>query len=244
MSIAKTIIALTAAALAHTALGAQDLKPFFPTDAGTVLEYIQTDADGNPLMFVRDSVAEFIGDFNDGHATIFQSSRFISDTLVMEGTEYIRFDDYEVIKDLGTTMEESLAGMMKQAITMAGGEESDLQEAEKIASEVTTSGECRGIPSGLAVGMELPDYSMEVKIMVMKMTVNCRDRKVVGRENLTTPAGTFDCFIVEETTSVRSMMARSKTTTRTWYATGIGMVRQEMLDKKKTASVMELTAIR
>ncbi len=243
MNYRSAIITLASAALAQTAATAQDLTPFFPSVPGTVLEYTQTDSEGNPLMSLRDSLAEFSGNFNDGRAVIIQSGRYLTDTIVVKGREPFRFIDAEVIADMGSLMEESLSDMMKQAITMAGGEESDLAEVDEITSDVTVSGECRGIPAELTVGMKLPDYKMTVRIMFMKMTVNCKNRKVVGREELSTPAGTFDCFIVEETTSVRTMMTNTKATSRTWYARGLGMVRRELMEGKKLASTTQLTAI-
>ena len=96
----------------------------------------------------------------------------------------------------------------------------------------------------LSVGMELPDYDVSVKVMFVTTKMNCKDRKVTARETVTTPAGSFDCFVVEEKTTVKTMMVNEKSNSKTWYARGIGMVRQEMWDRKKLVSVTELTAVR
>ena len=59
--------------------------------------------------------------------------------------------------------------------------------------------------------MELPDYSIEIKIMFITSKMGCKDRKVIGRESVTTPAGTFDCYVIEETMTAKAMMVNEKT---------------------------------
>lgn len=239
------IILLSAAAVTHAAAFAQNLEPFFPSKVGTVLEYELRDAStGEPLMFTTDSLAEFSGDFRNGGAKVVSSTRYAGDTLVVKAVEPMKFENYEVIADFAALMEESLGDMVKQSLSIAGAGDSDMAEVDKMMDEVSISGECRGVPAELSPGMELPDYDVTVKIMFVSTKMNCRDRKVVGRETVTTPAGTFDCYVLEEKSTVKTMFANAKTNTKTWYARGIGMVRQESWDRKKLVEVTELTAVR
>lgn len=242
----KRILILSAAsAIALNLASAQTPEPFFPSKAGTVLEYEMRDgATGKPLMFTRDSLAEFTGDFREGSAKMVSTVSYADDTPTASAVEPMKFENYEVISDIAAMMEESLGDILKQSLSMAGAEEADMAEIDKMMDEVSVTGESRGIPAELAVGMDLPDYDVSVKIMFVNMKMNCRDRRVVARETIATPAGNFDCFLVEEKTSVRTMMVNDKSSTRTWYARGVGMVRQELWDRKKLVSVTELTAVR
>ena len=242
----KRILFLTAAsAIALNLASAQTPEPFFPSKAGTVLEYEMRDgATGKPLMFTRDSLSGFTGDFSKGGAVVVNTTRYADDTLTVRANEVMKFEDFEVIYDYAASMEESLGDMIRQSLSIAGAREADLAEVDKMMEEVSMTGESRGIPAELAVGMELPDYDVSIKVMFVTTKMNCKDRKVTARETVTTPAGSFDCFVVEEKTTVRTMMVNEKSNSKTWYARGIGMVRQEMWNRNKLVSVTELTAVR
>lgn len=102
--------------------------------------------------------------------------------------------------------------------------------------EVTIEGEDFTIPRKLEVGKALPDASTNIKagtggINIVNMTVNITDRKVIGQETITTPAGTFDCYKLTQTTDVKMMLGKSFTSIE-YYAEGVGVVRSETYDKK------------
>ncbi len=95
-------------------------------------------------------------------------------------------------------------------------------------------------PNELTVGETLPDANMTMKIsmggMNMNMTLDITDRKVIGKENITTLAGTFDCFVVTYDTEV-NMGIRQKTSAKQWIARDVGLVKQEdFKDGKITGS--------
>lgn len=101
------------------------------------------------------------------------------------------------------------------------------------------------IPNNLSVGQSLPDANMKMNIsmsginMTMEMTIT--NRKVIGTENITTPAGTFDCFII--TSEMTTKMGVSQTSnSKQWIAEGVGMVKQEDYQKGKVSSSSLLTA--
>ncbi|RME05463.1 MAG: hypothetical protein D6816_08830, partial [Bacteroidetes bacterium] len=71
--------------------------------------------------------------------------------------------------------------------------------------EVELSGDALQIPSKLSPGMELPDAELEIKAMsggvkIMTIRQSVTDRKVEGTETVTTPAGTFECIKITQTT--------------------------------------------
>ncbi len=101
------------------------------------------------------------------------------------------------------------------------------------------------IPNDLSVGMALPDATMNMAVdmggISMKMDVSLTDRKVIGEESVTTPAGTFDCYIISYTSNIKMGMNRTGTA-KQWFAKGVGMVKQEDYNKKgKITSSSELT---
>ena len=76
----------------------------------------------------------------------------------------------------------------------------------------------------------------------MTMNVTVTERRVLGTDTLTTPAGTFPCVIVSEHKVEKGMMRNRVTTARTWYARGVGMVRHDTYDrnlKLETTEVLE-----
>lgn len=92
-------------------------------------------------------------------------------------------------------------------------------------------------PNNLGVGQELPDGNVNVKMkmggmMNMNMNVETINRKVEKKESVTTPAGTFDCFVIYSETKSKMMMANQTYPSRVWLAEGIGMVKQESYNKK------------
>lgn len=91
-------------------------------------------------------------------------------------------------------------------------------------------------PNDLNVGQELPDGNLNVKmkmsgVMNMNMNVETINRKVEKKESVTTPAGTFECFVVYSETKSKMMMANQTFPSRVWLAEGVGMIKQESYNK-------------
>ena len=116
-------------------------------------------------------------------------------------------------------------------------------------AEVEISGIDLEWPNTLSVGMELPDASIEMKInmgaMSMSFNTLTTARKVEKMETITTPAGTFECFVVYSETQAKVMMSTQSVPSRAWMAEGIGLVKNESYDKKgKLIDQMVLTSIK
>ena len=102
-----------------------------------------------------------------------------------------------------------------------------LQQFENMETEIT--GTNMIIPNDLSVGLKLPDASMNMKIsmgITMEVNVEIINREIIAKETITTPAGTFDCYVLQATT-VMDMMGRNMTSTsKSWFAEGVGMAKQ------------------
>ena len=102
------------------------------------------------------------------------------------------------------------------------------------------------IPNNLNVGDKLPDSNMEMIMNMaginMTMNIAMTDRKVTGQENITTPAGTYNCLVISYNTEFNMGMSK-KGTAKQWLSEGVGMVKQEDYNGKgKLISSSMLTA--
>ena len=114
--------------------------------------------------------------------------------------------------------------------------------------EVSMEGDPLMIPSDLSVGQTLPDATTKIKtgmngMSLMSVTLSVTDRKVEGKETVTTPAGTFECYKIVQTTSMKTIMSKSFTTEE-FYAEGVGLVRTNTYKKNgKLESYQELLSL-
>jgi hypothetical protein len=110
-----------------------------------------------------------------------------------------------------------------------------LEQYEGMNMDIDISGKNINIPNDLSVGQSLPDaellLTMSMASVNMKMTVNMTNRKVAGKEKVTTQAGTFDCVILSSDTEVKMGM-NIKMTSKEWLAEGVGVVKSEEYDDK------------
>jgi hypothetical protein len=92
-------------------------------------------------------------------------------------------------------------------------------------------------PNDMDVGKSLPDASITVRVKadnnlpVFTMTVFITSRKVEAKEQITTPAGTFDCYKMTFDMDTKMLM-RIQAKGIEWIAKDVGMVRSESYNKK------------
>ena len=111
--------------------------------------------------------------------------------------------------------------------------------------EMTIDGTDIELPNNLSVGQSLPDANVTMKISVagamnMNINIDTVNRKVEKKESVTTPAGTFDCFVIYSETKTKMMISNQTFPSRLWLAEGVGMVKTENYNKKgdKTGSMV------
>ncbi len=114
-------------------------------------------------------------------------------------------------------------------------------------AKVEVSGTNIDLPNDLSAGMTLPNAEMNASIdlsgIKMKLDVMMTDRKVEGTESVTTPAGTFDCYVITYTSYVKMGFKRTGSA-KQWLAEGVGLVKQEDYNKKgKVTSSSLLTSL-
>ncbi len=87
------------------------------------------------------------------------------------------------------------------------------------------------LPASMKAGDLLKDGSMKISFSsngmnVMNMSFSVTNRKVVGIETITTPAGTFECYKISYDLATK-MMISVKTKATEWYAKGTGLIKSE-----------------
>lgn len=104
------------------------------------------------------------------------------------------------------------------------------------------------MPNSFSVGQTLKDGSMTMTAMnspmPMNMTVMITDRKVVGKESITTPAGTFECYKISSNSTFKTKMGITITITYAvieWVAPKVALVKSESYKKDKLQSYTILT---
>jgi hypothetical protein len=95
------------------------------------------------------------------------------------------------------------------------------------------SGDQMDIPSTLQVGQTLKDVSYNLKmamggVTMMNRTFKITDRKVEAEENISTPAGTFNCYKVSFNTNSSGGIGGGNTKSIMWYAKDVGLVKSEV----------------
>ena len=191
-------------------LMAQEKEPFCCVKQGAELKYVTTDAKGNETGTSTTKVTAAAG--SDGNYNIAMTI-----TLYVNGNQM--FNPMNVT----TTVTDGNA-----SVALGGG----------AAIEMTT--DVPLIPARLAVGLELGTGSIVMNMGGIKTTQEIHTHKVVGREELTTPAGTFDCYIVEQTYTAKMAFIKAKGSQKVWYARGIGNVKTETYDKRGKLSTQQI----
>jgi hypothetical protein len=115
--------------------------------------------------------------------------------------------------------------------------------------EMTVEGGNLEMPSGMKAGDVLKDGDMKMSFSsggmnVMNISVSITNRKVEAIENITTPAGTFECYKLSYDIATK-MMISVKMKGVEWYAKGVGMVKSETYSKDgKLQGSMLLSALK
>jgi len=194
----------------------QNCSKYYPMDEGTTLEYTSYNGKGKNQGTISYTVTNVIDEGSTSSATMVMT--YMDD----KGKEAFTSEfTYSCTGNIVTIDYESL--MSNQM----------LQQFDDMEMEV--SGTDIELPNDLEVGQELPDANIIMKIsmsgMNMNSTMDMINRKVEKQESVTTPAGTFDCYVIYSENQSKMMMVNQNFPSRLWLAEDIGMVKQESYNK-------------
>ena len=197
---------------------AQNCSKYYPMEEGKSMEYTSYNRKDKVEGIVTYTITDVV---NEGSKTTAKMNLEYKDEggNVMMNSDYTFSCEADVVKI-------DFSSLMNPQMMEAYGEE----------MEVEISGTDIELPNNLSVGQSLADANVNMKMnmgaMNMNMAFDMVNRKVESRESITTPAGTFDCFVITSDNKAKMMMANTTHTSKMWLAEGIGMIRQDTYNKK------------
>jgi len=211
------ILFLVVVFAAQTSNAQSSCSTYYPLVDGANFQYTNYDKKGKEE-----------GQINYTVTNVESSGDNVSATMMMEmvdkkGNTYT--SDYNMACEGNVVKIDFKSLMNEQMLSQMGDVEMDI------------SGTDVELPNSLSVGQELPDANMQLKMKMggainMNTNVETINRKVEKQESVTTPAGTFDCYVIYSETKTKMMMTNQTFPSRTWLAEGVGMVKQESYNKK------------
>jgi hypothetical protein len=194
----------------------QECKGFIPTTVNTVVEYNHL----NPK-----------GKIESTSKTIYKEVKQLADALSIK-TDNFGYDD----KGKETYKSEMEYFCKNGVISFSMNSMIDPATMSQYKDmEVKMESDKMEIPSTLTAGQALNNGTCTMTISnqgvkMMTMTVVVTNRKVEAVENITVPAGTYECYKI--TYDVESkMMFKVQTKAVEWYCTNVGLVKSESYDK-------------
>ena len=198
---------------------------FYPMDEGTIFQYTNYSKKGKISGIIDHSITD--NRTENGNEVVSMTSK-MSDKkgkLILESSHDITCNGDVVFIDYKSLISPQMMSQFGEF-------------------DYEVSGTNLELPNNLSVGLELPDSSMNMIVsmgITMNITVTIKDRKVVGQESITTPSGTYDCYVLTSTLDM-DMMMKIEGSSKQWIAEGVGMVKQESYDDKgKQTGYSELT---
>ncbi|MBK6263427.1 hypothetical protein JKA74_00155 [Marivirga sp. S37H4] len=216
MKIILTVILLSAMVLLpHQDFAQSDCNPYFLLKEGkkwTTASYNSKDKYQGKQTFHILSISE---SGNSLSAKVLLSSYDKKDKLQMEKEVEFACEDGVIKMDMAQYMPQEMMESFKEM-------------------EVEMDFEDLQIPQSLEVGQYLEDGAMNMTIsgpMTMKFGVRMTDRKVMDKESITVPAGTYDTYKINAIIKFDAMGTTRETKNVEWIAREVGAVRTESYDK-------------
>ena len=212
MNLKKTGMLLLALLLCF---GAKAQEGYFNTAQGSTLKWVIHSGDGKLFGYCYETLSSLEGDMQN--ARIRYSYKFIdSNGKSAIGSKPFVFN-----------------------VTIDGGKTRayiDNPTKALKAGDYMPAGDLSSIPGDISVGDRLPDSKITVRIRnVYTATNSYTNRRVTASENVTVPAGSFDCMLIEDD---EVFTGAGPFRVKTWVAWGTGIVRQVIY--KKDGSVNQV----
>ena len=212
----KALLAIALGSLASFEILAQ-CNSFFPLKENVRYEYEMFDKKDKMTVKMSYTLKNVSGSGDNMNATVTQDKK------------KKKKGDKLTSADLNWKCENGTLHFDMRSMTMMGDNGQEMNMAET-GMGVDVTGDELDLPTELTVGQTLKEATYTIKmtmgtIPVMNRTYTIKDRKVEGRENLTTPAGTFDCYKITFLTADN----KSGNTTKSamWYAKDAGLIKSE-----------------
>lgn len=203
-----------------------DKSGFRPMTEGMTLEYVNYDPAGNKIGSYIMHIKTVSGTQEKG-------------TVIVD--QYF-YDEH------GNPLFNDNGGNIPMEVSTGGpdGTISRMDDAGKVlkVQNIMPKGDMVSIPFGIKPGMVIPDGKIKAMVGKVSAVITTENRQVVERRNIEVPAGTFDCLLVEEKQKYKTIISKTERV-ETWYAPGIGCVRQSVYDRRGHLNhIQELVSVK
>jgi len=201
---------------------AQDCGKFYPFNEGAVMEFTSYDKKDKPAGRMIYKVSD-VKDTPEGKKA----------TIDFE--LYDKKDDKVDFGESGSTEFSVQCNGEKTMIDMESMMLGNPMLSSYEGMEINMEGNHIMIPNQLNTGSVLPDADLKITVntgvMNINMTSRIFNRKVIGQEKITTDAGSFETYIISYDTEFK-MGATRKSSGKQWIAENVGLVKEELYNKK------------
>jgi predicted GNAT family acetyltransferase len=207
---------------------AQECQGYFPFEPGTEIEMTYYDKKGKVTMVTQTKIKDLLEEGGTTQALVYSKTLDKKDKLISEV-------DFEVICS-EDGYEIDFTNLVNPML---------LQSANGM--EMKIEGDALVFPNDLSDGKVLENASSEIKvysndIKLMTMNFEISNRKVEGKETITTSAGTFECYKLSYDFDTKLAFAKKNYHVEQWIAENVGIVKEQTYNKKdKMESYSELT---
>lgn len=214
----KTILSLVISTIISGSFAwAQDCKMYFPDKVGTIREQTNYDKKGKSTGSMNQEII----------------ARDISGSTTSVTVNSKAFDKDG--KELSTNQMIIKCNNGVFSIDMKDYIDKSMLEAYK-DMEITINGDNLAFPSNLKVGDKLENASVTIVVknqgmVLMNWTITISNRIVAAKENITTTAGTFECYKITYDTQTKTRIMTINTKAADWMSEGVGSVKLETYDK-------------
>ncbi|WP_394750119.1 TapB family protein [Spongiimicrobium salis] len=196
---------------------AQNCSTYYPMEEGVTFQYTSYNKKGKQETVADYKVTQVNTEGTSTNATMQISLKDKKDKEIYASEYRFSCDNNTVTIDYQSLIPSSM-----------------FQQYEGMDMEV--SGTDIELPNQLSVGQELTDANVAIKVKMsginMNMAVDMINRKVEKKEQVTTPAGTYECLVIYSDNRTKTLGINKTYPSRTWIAEGVGMVKQETYNKK------------
>ena len=209
-------------------IAAGGAEPYFCTGEGCVLRYVRRYADSGKVRWRQTLRIEEVSPAEEGSMDVLYTSDIKEDNgKQMYGGPISLRTRVLPSGDIEMNMGETACAIFRNIFPRARNS--------------FTGGEAL-LPSDAKPGDTHPDVHSIVRTLLgATYHIDITEREVVGQERLSTPAGDFECLVTKEHKSEKGPGRNRVTTSYTWYARGVGMIRHDTYIKGKldTSEVLE-----
>jgi hypothetical protein len=218
----KMVFTILAAIVATSFLAQQ---PLCPVKEGVVLTYASKNAKGKVTSYSRQEVTSVTGSGNN--LTITYSGESLD--AKKKPTANVPAISYSYKVENGTVIIDAKA--LLNGITTGS------------PTDGPAEGNSMILPANMKAGDKLPDCDIKMWLAFVRISAIYTNGLCEGEETITTEAGTFTCVKTKYNCKSSVMGIKSDMIIDTWYAPGIGTVKQEIYIKGKLNSTQELVEL-